>query len=107
MHAMPVTTMYAIDPTLITLAVLTGLALGAVFFGGLWWTVRRSAASPRAGLWFSASFLLRTTIVIGGFYLAGAGTWQRLAACLAGFLAARLIVLRVTRPAALRAADAS
>ena len=101
------TMMYATDPGLMFLVVMSGSALGAVYFGGLWWTVQRGAASPRAGLWFSASFLLRITIVIGGFYLAGAGTWQRLSACLAGFLAARLIVLRVTRPVPLRAADAS
>lgn len=29
-----------------TLALATGLFLGAMFFGGLWWTVRKGISSP-------------------------------------------------------------
>ncbi|WP_293640775.1 VirB8/TrbF family protein [Polaromonas sp.] len=32
------------------LAVLAGAAIGAVFYGGLWWTVRRAAKFRRPGL---------------------------------------------------------
>jgi F1F0 ATPase subunit 2 len=74
-----------------------GAALGAVFFAGLWWTVRRAAVSARPALWFGPSMLLRTGVVVGGFYLAGGGLWPRLAACLAGFILARMAVLRLTR----------
>ena len=31
----------------LVLALLTGVLLGAMFFGGLWWTVRKGAASRR------------------------------------------------------------
>jgi F1F0 ATPase subunit 2 len=106
MESMMLTTMQAIDP-MVVLAVLEGMALGMVFFGGLWWTVRRGAASPKAGLWFSASFLLRTMIAIGGFYLVGAGAWPRLVACLAGFLLGRLIIMRLTERGPGLAPDAS
>jgi F1F0 ATPase subunit 2 len=81
----------------IALAVSAGLALGAVFFGGLWWTVRRGLSSDLAGLWFTGSFFVRTAIVLTGFYFAAHSDWRRMAGCLAGFLCARLIVVRCTR----------
>jgi F1F0 ATPase subunit 2 len=74
-----------------------GLALGAVFFGGLWWTVRKGVSSPRPALWFVGSMLLRTVIVLAGFYFVGGGQWQRLLACLLGFVIARFLVMRLTR----------
>ena len=41
--------------------VLTGMAgvgLGAIFFGGLWWTVRKGVSANQPALWFFASWLL-------------------------------------------------
>jgi F1F0 ATPase subunit 2 len=75
-----------------------GLALGSVFFGGLWLTIRYTLASQGAGLWLAGSFLLRTAVVLSGFHMVMSGTWQRLAACLSGFLVARLIAMRTLRP---------
>jgi F1F0 ATPase subunit 2 len=71
--------------------------LGALFFGGLWWTVLKGLTSPRPALWFLGSMLLRTGITLSGFYLVSGGDWQRLLACLAGFVIARLVVTRLTR----------
>lgn len=71
-----------------------GLALGAVYFGGLWWTVRQGLSSPRPALWFLGSFVLRTGFVLGGIHLVADGRWQRLVACGLGFAAARLVVTR-------------
>jgi len=87
--------MHELTPFTLTLAALAGAMLGTLFFGGLWWTVRRAAGSPRPALWFGPSLLLRIAIVAAGFYLAGDGTWQRLVACLAGFVLARCAVLRL------------
>jgi len=78
-------------------AVLGGAVLGMVFFAGLWWTVRRGLSSKLAGLWFSGSFLLRTAIVVAGFYFVAQGDWRRMAGCVAGFLGARVFVVRLTR----------
>jgi F1F0 ATPase subunit 2 len=79
------------------IAFLAGMLLGAVFFGGLWWTVRKSLASPRAALWVFTSLLLRMGIVMLGFYFVGAHDWRRLLACLIGFVVARFIVIHLTR----------
>jgi F1F0 ATPase subunit 2 len=76
-----------------------GVVLGAVFFGGLWWTVRRGLSSKRPALWFLGSLLLRTSIALAGFYFVSGNQWERLLACLLGFVMARLIVTRLTRAA--------
>jgi F1F0 ATPase subunit 2 len=77
-------------------ALASGVLLGAIFFGGLWWTVRRGVTSKRPALWFCGSLLLRTGIVLAGFYFVTGGHWQRLLACLLGFVIARRIVTRLS-----------
>ena len=81
----------------LVLACMAGGALGAIFFGGLWWTVRKGLTSSSPVLWVFASFLLRTGIALVGFYVVSGGDWQRLLACLAGFVMARMVVTRLTR----------
>ena len=81
----------------LVLALAAGVLLGVLFFGGLWWTVRKGLTAKRPALWFLSSMLLRTGVTLGGFYLVGDHDVWRLLACLAGFIAARLIVTRLTR----------
>lgn len=81
----------------LVLALLTGVLLGAIFFGGLWWTVRKGVPSERPALWFLGSLLLRTIITVTGFYFVARGEWQRLLVCLLGFVMARLVATRLTR----------
>ncbi len=82
---------------MLTLAWAAGLVLGAIFFGGLWWTVRKGIASKHPARWFLASLLLRMGIVLPGFYYVGCGRWDRLMACLLGFIIARVLMSRLTR----------
>ena len=79
------------------LAGLAGGLLGAIFFGGLWWTVRKGVSSSRPALWFLGSGLLRMSIVLAGFYFVSGGQWKRLVACLVGFVIARVVVTWLTR----------
>ena len=81
----------------LVLALAAGLSLGAIFFGGLWWTVRKGVSSKRPAFWFLGSLLLRMSLVLVGFYFVGRGNWQRLVACLLGFIIARFCVMRLTR----------
>ena len=81
----------------LVLALMAGVSLGALFFGGLWWTVRKTLSSQQPALWFLGSSLLRTMLVLAGFYFIALGHWQRLLAALFGFAMARLLVTRLTR----------
>jgi F1F0 ATPase subunit 2 len=82
----------------LALAWVTGGGLGTIFFGGLWWTVRKGVSSKQPALWFFGSLLLRMSIALSGFYFVSGGRWDRLLACLLGFLIARFIVTRLTGP---------
>jgi F1F0 ATPase subunit 2 len=82
-----------------TVALVTGVLLGAMFFGGLWWTVRKGVSSKQPALWFVGSLLLRTSITLVGFYVVARGHWERLLLCLLGFVMARLVVTWFTRAA--------
>ncbi len=88
------------EPLTLILAWAAGGLLGTVFFGGLWWTVRKGLTSKHPAFWFSGSLLLRISVVLSGFYFVSGGQWARLLACLLGFVLARLAVTRLTRPQA-------
>lgn len=75
-------------------AFVAGALLGAFFFGGLWWTVQKGVRSDRPALWFFGSMLLRTGVILVGFYFVSQADWTRLAACVLGFLIARIFVVR-------------
>ncbi len=79
----------------LTLALPAGIAMGALFFGGLWWTVQKGLASRSPALWFMGSLLLRSALVLCGFYFVAGSDWRRLAVCLAGFIVARFVVIRL------------
>ena len=82
------------DIPVLALAFVAGALLGAFFFGGLWWTVQKGVTSERPALWFLGSLLLRTGVILAGFYFVSQGHWSRLVACLLGFLIARVIVVK-------------
>jgi F1F0 ATPase subunit 2 len=85
------------DAPALIVALLAGSLLGAAFFAGLWWTVRRGLSSRHPGLLFLGSLLLRTAAAVAGFYFVCRGDPRRLLACLAGFFLARLLVTRLAR----------
>jgi F1F0 ATPase subunit 2 len=78
-------------------ASFAGAVLGMIFFGGLWWTIRRGVASKSPAVWFIGSLLLRATVALSGVYWVSRGDWRRLLACLLGLLLARTWVMRITR----------
>lgn len=88
------------DTLAISLAFVAGMALGAFFFGGLWWTVKRGISSPRAALWFVGSMIVRIGAVLIGFYWVGGTHFQRFVACCLGFFLGRVAVTWLSRPPA-------
>jgi F1F0 ATPase subunit 2 len=76
------------------LTFLAGMALGVFFFGGLWVTIRQIPTSTRPGMVLLASLILRMAVTLGTFMLIMDGSWQRLLACVAGFILMRQLLIR-------------
>ncbi len=85
---------------MLILACIAGAGLGTLFFGGLWWTLRKGVSSKHPALWFVGSVLLRMTVALSGFYFVSGGEWQRLLSCLLGFSVVRVAVTWLTRQSA-------
>jgi F1F0 ATPase subunit 2 len=90
----------------LVLAGVTGILLGAIFFGGLYLTVRKGVSSRSPALWFFGSLVARMGIALAGFYFVSNGSWQRLILCVLGFLAARVVLTWFTRPTGSQASPA-
>ncbi len=76
---------------------IAGMALGVLFFGGLWLTVKAAVSSTKPALLILGSFVVRIAIVLMGFYFIGAGNWQKLLFALFGFVIARFLVIHFTK----------
>jgi F1F0 ATPase subunit 2 len=85
------------DILVLLLAAVGGLIIGAIYFAGLWWTLRKSLGTDASVALLPVSLFIRVAICLGGFYLIGAGDPTRIIACLTGFIAARFILFRLTR----------
>lgn len=85
-------------PVQLVFAFLGGAGLGIFHFLGLWWTVQRLPFTRSRLLLGLGSFAVRTAVVLTGFYFIMGGHWERLLACLIGFMAARVILIRRLRP---------
>lgn len=81
----------------LALAGAAGGVLGMIFFGGLWWTVGKVVSSEQPAPWLLASLMARMAIALVGFYFVSGGHWERLTACLVGFVFARLLVTWLTQ----------
>lgn len=84
------------DILMLSLQFVVGVLLGAFFYGGLWWTVRRVAANAPA-VWLFGSFIVRAILVLTGLYAVTRGEWRGMAACFAGFLVVRPVLTRLIR----------
>jgi F1F0 ATPase subunit 2 len=87
-----------IDLANLFLALSAGAFLGVFYFGALWLTVQRLTRAKRPGLLFLGSYVVRMAVTLVGFYLVMGGQWERLLACVAGFLLARQFLVRYLQP---------
>lgn len=72
-----------------------GLLVGAVYFVGLWLTVRRAARSVRPAPWLLGSFTLRSLLALGAFLLVlKLASPVALVVALTGFMVARWLITR-------------
>lgn len=77
------------------LTLLAGILLGGFFFGGLWYTIQKGLTAKYPAVWFLGSMLVRTGVVLTGFYFTSGGKWERMVAALIGFIIARFVVMRL------------
>lgn len=87
------------DPVGLTLAFLAGMALAGASMAVLWHSVRRLRTAHSPGLALLGAAALRLAAVMGLFYLVMDVRWERLLACLAGFMLVRVAVSRRAHPA--------
>jgi F1F0 ATPase subunit 2 len=76
------------------LALLGGLALGLLHFGGLWLTVRYLHTVRQPWLYIIGSTVGRLAITLVGFYLIMSSGWAHLLACVGGFLGGRFFLMQ-------------
>lgn len=72
-----------------------GFVIGLFFVAGLWYTVQRWTDNRYAGSLFLVSFLGRTLVSVGGFYLLIGTQIENALIGLVGFLLARMISVRL------------
>lgn len=82
------------------LSVAVGAVLGAVYFGGLWLTVRSLPGASRPALWTVGSFVVRTALVAGGFVaIVVYFRWQGALAAMATMIVVRILISNRVRRA--------
>ncbi len=76
-----------------------GVALGLIYFGGLWMTVRRLPSARFPALLLLVSAIGRGAVALLGLYALAGPRWDGLLAGMAGFAVARVALVRRLRPA--------
>ncbi|MEZ4657063.1 MAG: ATP synthase subunit I [Caldilineaceae bacterium] len=72
-----------------------GFGIGVFFFGGLWLTVNRLTAAAHPGALFLVSFYVRILVSMAGIYLLTGQHFENALISMAGFLAARIVIVRL------------
>lgn len=77
------------------LGLAAGLLVGAAYFAGLWWTVRKVTRVQRPAPWLLGSFVARSLLALAAFALVlRLASPFALLAALIGFMAARWLATR-------------
>lgn len=80
-------------------ALAVGIALGAICFGGLWWTVTKGMRSNNPALWLLLSAMGRLGLVFAGIYFVTRDSLTNVLLCLTGLIIARTLIVRYFRTA--------
>lgn len=79
----------------IILPAVAGLALGIIYFGGLWLTLQRLSSSSQPAFLVLGSYIGRLALCLAGFVLiARVAELQGILICAACFIGARMILVR-------------
>lgn len=72
---------------------LVGIILGAIFFGGLYWTVKKLNEVKNPSLLIVFSFLLRVAVLLIGLYYVSQNGFQGVLLSLLGIIIIRYIMI--------------
>jgi F1F0 ATPase subunit 2 len=86
------------SPLDLAISALSGAFLGILYFGGLWWTILRISQAGQSMWLLAVSFILRTVLVIGGFFIITDGKLERLAVSMLAFFVTRFVFIRYFSP---------
>jgi F1F0 ATPase subunit 2 len=86
------------SPFALALALAAGAAVGAVFFTGLWLTVRFLPSAGSPVLLMIGSAVLRLGIALPALGFIAAGSLPRLGLAILGFLAMRTLLIQRWKP---------
>lgn len=81
-------------PIDLALSIGLGFALGVFYFGGLWLTIQHLPHSKQPSLLALGSFLGRSAVCLFGFYMAVGSGFEWLILSLAGFMLAKMALVR-------------
>lgn len=85
----------------LSFSLLFGFALGLMYFGGLWFTVRRARDASRTKRLLLGSFIVRSVLALAGFYLIiylMGHRWEMVALGLLGFIGGRRVLVHRLHP---------
>lgn len=82
-------------PLDLAVAFLLGMGLGAFYFLFLWKTLQKIPDVDNPGFVMFRSFIIRTSVVLSGFYLIMDHSWERIVAALFGFIVMREVLTRI------------
>lgn len=85
-------------PIALVLSFAAGGSVGALFFTGLWFTVRRLPGAANPMLLMIGSAALRLGLVLPSLAFIAGGSWGRLGLAILGFLAMRTVLILRWRP---------
>jgi len=79
----------------ILMPAIAGIALGVIYFGGLWLTLRRLATSSQPALLALGSYFGRLVSCLAGFVLVALSAGlQGVLVCMAAFITTRMVMIR-------------
>ncbi len=73
-------------------ALLIGIVVGVIFFGGLYYTVQKINDVKYPNLIMGLSFVVRMVILVGMFYYLSKGGYKDIIFALIGVMAARIVI---------------
>lgn len=82
------------DWLLLATALIAGLVMGALYFGGLWLTVQRLSDARQPALLALGSLAGRLGMLLLGLYFIAGGQFARIGIYLLGFFIMRTILVR-------------